>query len=632
MPPDSAFHCQTRLMKASRPSLAAAGLLTLHQLALDHGLGGDAGVVGARLPQHILAAHALEAAEDVLQRIVERVTHMQRAGHVGRRNHDAVGRRLGALGPAGAEGAGGLPSRVNAALDRAGLIGLVNGHGFASAAWRAKKPAPRPVSTPAPAARQSRSQANSQVSPSEEPSSPAPRKTSVRSIMLLAVAGFASQAQVRVTDSLLPQIAADFHSSVGAAAIVVTAYAITHGSIQLVIGPVGDRFGKYRTVALMCAIGAVLVAICGMAASLPQLALARLATGAAAGWVIPISMAYIGDVTPYERRQPILARYLTGQILGQLFGQAAGGVLGDLVGWRSVFFVLAGMFALATAGLVFELIANPQTRASGHPDETSRGFVADYGAVLSTPFARVVIIAAFIEGALAWGAFAYIGADLRARFGLSFTLVGVTVAFFGVGGLIYAVLAKLFVYRLGQTGLAATGGFVLAAGYIELAIGPAWWLAPAGVTAIGLGFYMLHNTLQTNATQMTPQARGTAVALFFLGALYRADRRRRRGRTGIRSFWRRAAVSRHRGNAARPRRVVCTRAAPAPPSQMSGQMEPAVRKPHTLTSGTLGTEPRRGGGSLPRGPGGLRRDGERRFLARRGSGSFSGRGVTGPSG
>ena len=38
-------------------------------------------------------------------------------------------------------------------------------------------------------------------------------------------------------------------------------------------------------------------------------------------------------------------------------------------------------------------------------------------------------------------------------------------------------------------------------------------------TAIGLGFYMLHNTLQTNATQMTPQARGTAVALFS-SALY----------------------------------------------------------------------------------------------------------------
>ncbi len=332
--------------------------------------------------------------------------------------------------------------------------------------------------------------------------------------MLLAVAGFATQAQVRVTDSLLPQIAADFHTAVGVAAMVVTSYAVAHGSIQLVIGPLGDRFGKYRTVALMCAIGTVLVALCGMASSLPQLALTRLATGAAAGWIVPISMAYVGDVTPYERRQPILGRYLTGQILGQLFGQAAGGVLGDLVGWRNVFFVLSAIFALATAGLAFELFANPLTREPSHPNETTRGFIADYAAVLTTPFARIVIVTAFIENALLWGAFAYIGAYLRLHFGLSFTLVGLTVGCFGIGGLIYAGLVKQFVFRLGQARLAVAGGFAIAAGYIALSIAPAWWLAPVATIAIGLGFYMLHNTLQTNATQMTPQARGTAVALF----------------------------------------------------------------------------------------------------------------------
>jgi MFS family permease len=97
-----------------------------------------------------------------------------------------------------------------------------------------------------------------------------PRKTPTRSIILLAFAAFASQAQVRVTDSLLPQIAADFHTTIGAAAMVVTAYAITHGSIQLIIGPVGDRFGKYRTVAISCALAAILVAICGAVSTLPQ--------------------------------------------------------------------------------------------------------------------------------------------------------------------------------------------------------------------------------------------------------------------------------------------------------------------------------------------------------------------------
>lgn len=315
-------------------------------------------------------------------------------------------------------------------------------------------------------------------------------------------------------DSLLPQIATDFRTSVGAAAIVVTAYAVAHGSIQLVIGPIGDKLGKYRTVALMCGIATVLVGLCGLAASLPQLAMARFASGAAAGWVIPISMAYVGDVTPYERRQTILGRYLTGQILGQLSGQALGGVLGDLLGWRKVFFVLSAVFALAAAGLVFELIANPRTREPSRPDETTRGFIADYAAVLSTTFARIVIAAAFIENVFLWGAFAYIGAHLRLRFDLSFTLIGLSVGCFGVGGLIYAGLVKQLVFRFGQVRLATAGGFVIAAGYVLLAAAPAWWWAPLATTAIGLGFYMLHNTLQTNATQMTPQARGTAVAIF----------------------------------------------------------------------------------------------------------------------
>ncbi len=54
---------------------------------------------------------------------------------------------------------------------------------------------------------------------------PSPARTPApgRAIALLALAGFASQSMVRVTDSLLPQIAADLGVTVGAAAIVVTA-------------------------------------------------------------------------------------------------------------------------------------------------------------------------------------------------------------------------------------------------------------------------------------------------------------------------------------------------------------------------------------------------------------------------
>jgi predicted MFS family arabinose efflux permease len=232
-----------------------------------------------------------------------------------------------------------------------------------------------------------------------------------------------------------------------------------------------------------------------------------------------MGMAFVGDVVPYERRQQVLGRYLTGQISGQLFGQAAGGVLGDLLGWRGVFFVLAGFLAIAALGLIRELLTNPLTRTPVHASAATRSFMESNRVVLGNPWARTVIILAFLEYSFMFGAFAYVGADLRDRFGLSYTRIGLIIGAFAVGGLIYAALVKQFVGRFGQTGLAAGGGMVIGIAYIALIAAPSALIAPVAVTFIGLGFYMLHNTLQTNATQMSPEARGTAVGLFS-AALY----------------------------------------------------------------------------------------------------------------
>jgi len=340
-----------------------------------------------------------------------------------------------------------------------------------------------------------------------------------RAIALLSLAAFASQSMVRVLDSLLPQIAGDLGVTVGAASIAVSAYGAAHGSVQLVIGPVGDRFGKYAVVIAACTFSAFLVLLCGLAQTLPMLVIARMACGLAAGVIIPMGMAFVGDVTPYERRQPVLARFFSGQILGMMFGQAAGGVLGDFFGWRRVFFFLAALFAIAAVALVIEYLRNPLTHASGAPKERSRGLVADYGTVLGNPWARIVIPSVFLEAALLFGSLAFVGADLHLRFDVGFSIVGLVVGAFAIGGLIYIAIVSVLVKRLGQTGLATGGGLILCAALAALAAEPRWQTAPFAVTALGLGFYMLHNTLQTNATQMSPEARSTAVAIFS-AALY----------------------------------------------------------------------------------------------------------------
>lgn len=97
--------------------------------------------------------------------------------------------------------------------------------------------------------------------------------------------------------------------------------------------------------------------------------------------------------------------------------------------------------------------------------------------------------------------------------------MGLYVAAFAIGGLIYSLSVRVLVTRFGQIGLATLGGALLGLAFMTLAFEPHSYIAPIAITAIGLGFYMLHNTLQTNATQMVPEARGTAVAIFS-SALY----------------------------------------------------------------------------------------------------------------
>ena len=102
-------------------------------------------------------------------------------------------------------------------------------------------------------------------------------------------------------------------------------------------------------------------------------------------WILPISLAYIGDVVPYERRQQVLGRFLAGQVLGQLFGQAAGGIVGDFFGWRTMFLLLAAMLAVAAVALGYAAGRQPDDARPRAALPERRGLVASYRIVLGTP-------------------------------------------------------------------------------------------------------------------------------------------------------------------------------------------------------------------------------------------------------
>ncbi len=87
---------------------------------LDHVLRRDARVVGAADPERLAPLHAAQAHDHVLHRAVERVAHVQRAGHVGRRHRDDEG--LPRVVRLDREGLRRLPAREHRRLDGGGVV------------------------------------------------------------------------------------------------------------------------------------------------------------------------------------------------------------------------------------------------------------------------------------------------------------------------------------------------------------------------------------------------------------------------------------------------------------------------------------------------------------------------------
>jgi len=321
-----------------------------------------------------------------------------------------------------------------------------------------------------------------------------------------------------VCDPLLPRLSADFGIGLGTAAQTVTAFAVAYGVLQLAYGPIGDRYGKYRVVTLACAASAVTSVACALAPTFAALVTARLFAGATAGALIPLSLAWIGDAIAYERRQPVMARFLLGQMFGIALGQLIGGLGADLWGPRTVFAVLAAWFAGTTLLLWRSAPARSVAAKGGAP---AGSILARFAAVLRVRWARFILASIFLEGVMLFGALAFIPTHLHRAYGMPLSVAGSMLMLYGAGGMIFAALSGVLVRGLGEAGLATGGGIVLllALGAVALAHAPP--LAALCCLAAGLGFYMLHNTLQVNATQMAPSQRGSSVALFaaclFLG-------------------------------------------------------------------------------------------------------------------
>jgi predicted MFS family arabinose efflux permease len=335
-------------------------------------------------------------------------------------------------------------------------------------------------------------------------------------LLVYAACAFASGFALRLADPIVLPVATYFAVAPATAAMLNSAYALPYALAQPFLGPIGDRFGKPRCIQV-CVAGLAAMLLAGaFAPSFTLLLATRVGAGIFAGGLIPLVLAGLGDSFDMSERQVMIGRMLLAIISGQMLGSVVSGFANDAFGWHSALVVGAAVGALAAA--VAWLGMPPSAGATASRDSGS--FAELYGRVLANPKAPWLIGGVAVEGAFFYGVFPYMGELLLATArptGSIAAVTGLVLGAFGVGGLLYAASVRAILRALGVRRMCLIGSAMAAACYAALAVAPAWWLAALAMFAAGISFYMLHNSMQTEATELAPSARGSAVALFACG-------------------------------------------------------------------------------------------------------------------
>jgi predicted MFS family arabinose efflux permease len=127
----------------------------------------------------------------------------------------------------------------------------------------------------------------------------------------------------------------------------------------------------------------------------------------------------------------------------------------------------------------------------------------------------------FVEGCCILGLFPYISSFLFDRGVTSLSIAGLVIACFAVGGLFYTATVSRMLARLGINGMMIYGGIVIAIQLAATAFSPNWQIQALSLLLMGWGFYMLHGSLQIFSTELSQEARASAMSLhafcFFMG-------------------------------------------------------------------------------------------------------------------
>jgi predicted MFS family arabinose efflux permease len=330
------------------------------------------------------------------------------------------------------------------------------------------------------------------------------------SILWLAVAAFAIGTEAFVIAGLLPVIAADLQISLAATGQLVTAYALTYAIGSPILAVTFNNLDR-RTVlilALSCFIAGNLLAV--LAASFAMLLASRMLMAVGAGLCMPTALAVAVAIASPERRGRAIALVTSGLTVATVLGVPLGTWIGNHYGWRATFILVAGLGAVALAGLSFGLPRGlPRTTAT----IAERLAVARRGSVLHA------LSVTALWGIGVFTVFTYLAIPLHGL-GLSPTEISLALLIFGIAAAIGNMLGGTLADRIGPVPTAASGLVTVMMALILQSLTlkwlPAEYARPVFLSLIfvqGIGGWMFYPGQVANLVQVEPQAPMIALSL-----------------------------------------------------------------------------------------------------------------------
>lgn len=337
------------------------------------------------------------------------------------------------------------------------------------------------------------------------------RRTAPHIVTLVAVAAVAALNMNMILPSL-PSLAREFDADYAVVALAISAYLGLVAVLQLIIGPMSDRFGR-RPVILVClAIFLVATLGCMLAPTIETfLAFRMLQTAVAVGFVL--TRAIVRDMVPMNQAASMIGYVTMGMSLAPMVGPMLGGFLDETLGWRSVFAVTF-LFGLAVLALAWLDLG--ETNAA--PSASFAAQVRAYPELArSRRFWGYAATAAFASGAF----FAFLGGGpwvASEVLQMSPSALGFYFGFIALGYMLGNFLSGRYAARVGLNGMMLLGGLAAVAGVLmAMAFFAAGLATPltffGSILFVGLGNGLSLPSANAGIVSVRPHLAGSASGL-----------------------------------------------------------------------------------------------------------------------